>query len=165
MLTYTFSCSYIRSTELTSDERMIGCICKRYVTTITLTSINWMLIWGCIILAYTVNVEIYDYAPAVHYAFCRCISSINYLLRQRQERVLWRRTHLQKLLKLEVTIARKVLPHPQRIYGTMRNLLNKRQFIRSCFARTRYEAGWFRCIEMNHSVQFSQKHFLEIDYS
>jgi hypothetical protein len=47
----------------------------------------------------------------------------------------------------------------------MRNLLNKGLFIRSRFARTRYEAGWFRCIEMSHSAQFSKKHFLEIDYS
>jgi hypothetical protein len=30
---------------------------------------------------------------------------------------------------LEVTIARKVLPHPQRIKGSMHNLLNKRLFI------------------------------------
>jgi hypothetical protein len=33
-------------------------------------------------------------------------------------------------LKLEVTIARKMLPHPQRMEGSMRNLLNKGLFIR-----------------------------------
>jgi hypothetical protein len=31
--------------------------------------------------------------------------------------------------KLEVTIARKVLPHPQGIIGSMRNLLNKGLFL------------------------------------
>jgi hypothetical protein len=33
------------------------------------------------------------------------------------------------LLILEVTIARKVLPHPQGIKGSMQNLLNKGLFI------------------------------------
>jgi hypothetical protein len=32
-------------------------------------------------------------------------------------------------LKLEVTIARKMLPHPQGIKGSMHNSLNKRLFI------------------------------------
>jgi hypothetical protein len=33
--------------------------------------------------------------------------------------------------KLEVTIARKMLPHPQGMKGSMRNLLNKGMFILS----------------------------------
>jgi hypothetical protein len=37
--------------------------------------------------------------------------------------------HLCAELKLEVTIARKVLPHPQWIKASMCNLLNKGLFI------------------------------------
>ena len=54
---------------------------------------------------------------------------------------------------LEVTIARKVLPHSQWIKASMCNLLNKGLFIWSCFARTRYKAGRFRCIEISHGLQ------------
>ena len=36
---------------------------------------------------------------------------------------------MQTPLELEVTIARKVLPHPQGIKGSMQNLLNKGLFI------------------------------------
>jgi hypothetical protein len=38
-------------------------------------------------------------------------------------------TFTTTIFKLEVTIARKVLPHPQGIKGSMRNLLNKGLFI------------------------------------
>jgi hypothetical protein len=47
------------------------------------------------------------------------------------------------LIELEVTIARKVLPHPQGIKGSMHNLLNKGLFIWSHFARKRYEMDDF----------------------
>jgi NADH:ubiquinone oxidoreductase subunit H len=48
------------------------------------------------------------------------------------------------IIILEVTIARKVLPHPQGIKGSMHNLLSKGLFLWSRFARMRYEAGWFQ---------------------
>jgi hypothetical protein len=67
---------------------------------------------------------------------------------------------------VEVTIARKVLPHSQGIKGSMHNLLNKGLFIWSRFTRTRFEAELFWCIEISHSARFSKKlhYFLEIDY-
>jgi hypothetical protein len=50
--------------------------------------------------------------------------------------------------------------------GSMRNLLNKGLFIWSRVATTRYEAWWFRYIEISHDAWFSKKlHFLEMDYS
>ena len=49
--------------------------------------------------------------------------------------VLWRKSWIKsrtnkskKIFLLEVTIARKVLPHPQGIKGSIRNLLNKGLF-------------------------------------
>ena len=59
---------------------------------------------------------------------------------------------------LGVTIARKVLPHPQGIKGSVHNLLNKGLFYMIRFARTRCEAGlliW--CTEINYGARVSKK--------
>jgi hypothetical protein len=58
---------------------------------------------------------------------------------------------------LGVTIARKVLPNPQGIKGSMRSLLNKGLFIWSCFAWMRCQAGLFWCIKINYCARFSKK--------
>ena len=56
--------------------------------------------------------------------------------------------------ELELTIARKLLPHPQGIKGSMRNLLNKGLFLWSRFARMRNEAGWFQWRRGSHVFCF-----------
>jgi hypothetical protein len=40
-----------------------------------------------------------------------------------------------------------MLPHPQGMKGSISSLLNKGLFIWYRFARTRYEAGWFRYLK------------------
>jgi hypothetical protein len=56
---------------------------------------------------------------------------------------------------------------PQGMKGSISNLLNKELFIWYHFARTRYEAGWFRYIEISHIAWFikTPHYFLEMDYT
>jgi hypothetical protein len=72
-------------------------------------------------------------------------------------------------IKLEITIARKVLPHTQGIKGSMRNMLNKGLFSLYDPALPGRDVRWndLALLKISHSARFSKKRhcFLEIDYS
>jgi hypothetical protein len=110
------------------------------------------------ILVYTILTMLRKFSKQTNWSYFININSFRSLRLYHIHRVMHGRRHgsrsrhwrhacqgLYSLVpKLEVTIARKVLPHPQGIKGSIRNLLNKGLFLWSRFARMRYEARWFQ---------------------